>query len=353
VFLSSAEPYFSKAPLSTRYLRIYCNIDRFIFRHLFHPPLVKFLIQGEILKFNLLKKPSLVGIDIKASEIRLVQLKKARRGYQVNALAVKSFPCEVFWEGKVQEWGRLSDSLTELVENLDLKGQAAAVCLPANLIRMQPISLPQGLSPEEIEAEIYAYLQPDLFSKNESLCIDFHPFLVNKNTDNDIFFAATRQEYLAQYTACINASGLLVKIVDVDIYALKRAITYCLPKTDKSQLQAMIYVANESALLMVSNQHCILYHEHWDIDKHIDFESQLKSKIHISLNAFSSVPIEKLIVCDSRENLKNKISFINSININPFTPMHFASHVDQAHALSCSTDFLIACGLAMREVPAW
>lgn len=308
------------------------------------------------MKFNFYTKASsLVGIDLHPTEIRLVQLKKFQQAYQAVRLMAKELPKDTFCEGKIKSWDRMSSILTELIETMGLKNSLAAIGLSSNLVIMQQITLPKGLTHEEIEAEIDACLHRDLPGLQGELSIDFNELSSSHTADAEFFFAATRQEYLSQFIACINASGLQVKIVDVDIYALKRIIFHCLPGViDRLEVSAILYSTNNNMILVVCNREYILFHQFWNLAETTDFYAQLKNKIQLG-NGSANKKIKKLILCGNYSvNLLQTVSFLveEVTYLNPFEYLKLATTLDPSSALR-ATDFLVACGLAMREIPQW
>lgn len=174
---------------------------------------------------NFNRSSSLVGLDIQPDAIRLVRLKKIKRGFQAKDVIENYLPNDVFAEGKIKNWELLRSILVDLVNIHQLNGMPTAISLPVNLVRIHQMQMPHGLSEAEIEIELFSYIHNHLPGLTDSLSIDFVSLPQKQADYNEIFFAATRKEYLSSYIDCVNAAGLKVKIVDVDIYALKRAIS--------------------------------------------------------------------------------------------------------------------------------
>lgn len=304
--------------------------------------------------------PPLVGVDVQPDGVRIAQLKKSRQAYQAQHMAMSKLPQSVFYEGRITRWDILSVVLTELVQALRLEGLGAVISLPVNLVRMQELQVPSGLSETEITAEIHAEARRDLPGMTDALCIDYIELAQTNPAYTRVFFAAAREDYLAQYVQCINASGLKVKIADVDVYALKRVIDFVLNQAPiQHEVHAILYVTNGLATLIVFKAHEIIFHQCWDLIEHVDFSSQLNSRIQMYLATYRNLEISKMAVCGAK-NFFHAISK-HSTCIWPFEvyyPDFFArvkmnSRVEaQSISLACS-DFFLAYGLAMREAPKW
>ena len=155
--------------------------------------------------------PSHLALDVQPDAIRLVQLKKTRRGFQLQLAQYEPLPPDTFADGRIKRWDALSTMLTDLANALNLRGRTVALCLPAQAVRMQRLTLPVGLSDEDIEAEINLQVQQDMPGLNEPLCIDFTFLPAADPTYREVSFAAVRETYLSSYVECARSAGFNVK----------------------------------------------------------------------------------------------------------------------------------------------
>jgi len=289
-------------------------------------------------KFSLFSKPSLIGLDVQPDAIRLIQLKKNKEAYEIEQRLSQPLADEIFAEDKIKHFDRLRLVLSDLVIEHRLMGQAVAVSLPANLVRMQRIQVPTGLTESEVEAEIHAHLQNDLPGLNDALCMDFTRLPSVTKDYTEVFFAAARKEYLLQYVECVQAAGLQVKGVDVESYALKRAVCFLAQWPDITQeANSILYLTPQTATLIIFHSQEIGFYQHWDLMEPVDFLSQLKHYLQLFLTTFRHFTLQKLLVC----------------GCDRYFDLIFNAQADlKIHVMSldmtCPHDFLIAYGLAMR-----
>jgi Tfp pilus assembly PilM family ATPase len=219
---------------------------------------------------------------------------------------------------------------------------------------MQSLNLPSGLSSHAVELEIYAYLERNLPGMRETLCIDFVDAPAKTIGYSQVFFAAARQEYLSQYIACVNAAGLQVKIVDVDVYALQRAVSFCFNSaSERNAMNAILYLTNNNASLIGFTEDDIVFHQYWDITETADFHTQLKNRMQMCNSA-----IKKVILCGGREYVDMMKSAavllaMDVCHVDPFADMRFSARMESEQITARAADFLIACGLSMRNIPKW
>lgn len=167
-----------------------------------------------------------MGLDIQPHVIRLMQLRQSGKRFQALQMAALRLQEQVFVEGKIRDFEPIRWLLNEEVKKRKLAGIATAIQIPANLVRLQTIQIPSGLSRDAIKEEIKLQLEKDFPGLSDSLAIDFSIERAEMAGYSSVHFVVTREEYISQYVSCINATGLIVKIVDVDIYALKRLSTH-------------------------------------------------------------------------------------------------------------------------------
>lgn len=166
----------------------------------------------------------MVGLDIRPQGIWLMQLKRYGKKFQALQMVALELPENVFMDGKIRQFEMIERLLKEHVIKMKLRGLATAIHIPVNLIREQTIQIPSELSPVAIQQEIKMQLEKDFPGLNDALAMDFIVEKAELAGYANIHFVVTREEYISQYVSCINSTGLTVKIVDVDTYALKRLV---------------------------------------------------------------------------------------------------------------------------------
>ena len=310
------------------------------------------------MKIRLFPSPPLIGLDIQPTSIHLLQLNKIKNGYLAACAVTHELSENIFAEGKIKQWDVLRFALSDLVQMHRLHAKAVAIQLPANLVRMQQLDVPQGLSSAQIEAEIDAYIQNDLPGMTDILCIDYVELPKLRSDYSSLFFAAARKEYLLQYIDCVHASGLKVKIVDIDIYALKRFVSCVWQReTKENAVNAVLSMTHDTVNLIMFDAFYIRFHQHWKTDEAPDFIVQFRTRIQLFSAMFPEAVIQHLIVCGKQnrlilDELIHGFAFqVHRLDV--FSHIQFASS-DEANLVRSKPDkFVIAAGLAMRESPSW
>ena len=272
----------------------------------------------------------------------------------MERVVAETCPDDFFAEGKIKQWDKLSYFLTAMVLAHQLENQLTVIALPAHLVRMHSIQIKNSLTEPEIFSEIHHYIERDFPGIQEELCIDFSVFPLQNKPYADLFFIAARKEYVSQYIDCIRASGLKVVMVEVDFNAARRVISSS-DLIKKEYPHALIYLANQTATLLIFDTEKIFFHQNMDVSELRNVVPQLKNQIKICESSYRHLNINQFIICGDREYIevihphKDELLPFQIGDINPFQRMNFY----QPLPLREASPFLLACGLAMQKVPKW
>ena len=309
------------------------------------------------MKFHDLFPHSLIGLDIQPTCVRMLQVKKSRHGWVGERIAERRLPPEIHIDGKIKNWGVLSAILIEWIDRQRAAGMSAAIQVPAHMVHTKRIQLPRGLSADEIMAEIRLKVKRDLPGMTDALSIDFSEATLNAAADRadmEVIFTVCRQEYLLRYKECIETSGLRVKIIDVDAYALLRAAYLDPALSSFSESLLFLHATPEKAALGVFHLHELVFYQTWDFISRQDFLQRLNSNMELCMTSAPSLMFAKV-----RASVHSSINMWlqqepawcdRIITIDPFAHLKLAKSFDLPLA---SNHFLIALGLALREVPLW
>jgi type IV pilus assembly protein PilM len=164
----------------------------------------------------------LVGLDIGSREIKGVQLKEIKTGYQLEGLGIVSLLPELIVDGAILDSFRVVESIKELMseKHLNAKDVAIAVSGHSSVI-IKRVSLPQMTEEElseSIKFEAEQYIPFDI----EDVNLDFE-ILGPREEENqmDVMIVAVKKDKINEYTSVIREAGLNPVIVDVDAFALE------------------------------------------------------------------------------------------------------------------------------------
>jgi hypothetical protein len=204
------------------------------------------------------QRQALVGLDIQPEEVRLLYMRYAKRTFWLEQAAALRLPTGAVCAGKMVLTEQVSKALRILVQQTGTAGCPAAVALPAGSVMTQHLQLPLELQDKECAAEIAANLQHYFPGSQDELVGDF------VRRQQNLFLIAARHEQVMAYAQVVQSAGLEPVIIDMDSYAVARAVQLAVKQSDFA-----VWVPGQ-AFIVVNKNEIIFYeslrdewHEAW------------------------------------------------------------------------------------------
>ena len=190
------------------------------------------------------KKPSLLGIDISSTSVKLVELSQTDAGYRVESLAVEPLPANAVSEKNIQDVEAVGDTLSKALKKSGSKCKLAALAVPGSSVITKVITMPASLSDSEMETQIELEADQYIPYPLEEINLDFQILGETKSNPEtvDVLLAASRSENVEMRTAIAEIAGLTTKIIDVEAYTIEKATSLL-----SSSAQALGEVSEEDA----------------------------------------------------------------------------------------------------------
>lgn len=287
-----------------------------------------------------------LGLDLQSDGIRLIKIAKFKQKMTVELAAFNPLPPNGLVDGGMKDWNELQLMLTKLVKEHDLYDLPVAICVPAKHIKIQSLILPTNLSDIEIETEIIMCMQREQPGLQDSLAIDFIKTSSSQTNSMNIHFYAARNQYIQNYSACINASGLKLKVVETDASAIQRMIlSYLRLSLNKNELGIFIWLRNHDVVLNIFDAEKIIFYQ--QSHKQENEILQIMRGVRLGL-ATANQDKASVIFCG--EESKKQDIFNGIINEWEFPTFYLnPANVFQ----QCAMEFLAALGAGMRKLPIW
>jgi type IV pilus assembly protein PilM len=171
------------------------------------------------------KKPPLVGIDISASSVKVLELSKVGEQYRVERYAVEPLPQNAVVEHAITEIEQVADAVERAYKRSGTKAKHAAVAIAAAHVICKTLRMPASLSEEELQTQIELEADHHVPYPMNEVNLDFT--VIGPCEDNpeevDVLLAACRKEIVDDYLAVIQSKRLTPLVVDVETYAMENA----------------------------------------------------------------------------------------------------------------------------------
>ena len=344
------------------------------------------------------KSAPILGVDISATAIKLLELSRSGSKYRVESYAVEALPPNSVSDKTINDIEAVGEAVARAVKKSGTRTKQAAVCVAGSSVITKLISMPAGLSDDEMESQIQIEADQYIPFPLEEVAMDFE--VVSESEEGadrvDVLLAASRSEIVDNVVASIELGGLSAKVVDIEAFAIENTIDLMckdLPAgtstdaiavadvgsaiTTFSVMENMktIYSREESfggAQLTedIQRRYGLSYEEaglakrqgglpdNYEPEVLEPFKENMASQVGRALQFFyasSQISDLDLLVlaggCSSipgiAELIESKLG-VKTVVANPFTNMAVASKIPTNNLTNDAPAMLIACGLALR-----
>ena len=211
------------------------------------------------------KSDAAIGVDIGTHSIKLVELAGSYDNPRVIAWGIEPLPAGAFSENSIANAELVADTLNSLLLKSAAKGQALSVAVSSSHAITKILGMPADISELELEEQISIEALHFIPYPIDEVNIDFEvlgPSEVNEQ-ENDVLLVACRRSIVDDYIDLVYESGLTLKHVDIDTYALERVFrSQNVLSANTDQPVAMFDIGFFSSHLIVLDGERVLYSRH-------------------------------------------------------------------------------------------
>ena len=171
------------------------------------------------------KQKKVLGLDIGASAVRLVEMSRNGAGYRLDRFAVEKMPLNAMSENEIKDVNAVAAAVRRAYLRSGSKLQDSAVAVSSSQIISKNITMPAGFSESELEEQIKVEAGQYIPYSTDEVNMDF---IVEESATEDsdtlqIQLVASRSENVDARIAVLEQAGVRPKIVDVEMFALENA----------------------------------------------------------------------------------------------------------------------------------
>ncbi|PID61798.1 MAG: pilus assembly protein PilM [Gammaproteobacteria bacterium] len=206
----------------------------------------------------------MLGLDITATSVKLLELKSTKKGYKVVSYTVEPLPANAVNEKNLQDVEAVGDAIARAVKRSGTRTRACAVAVPSAMVITKVIQMPEGLKDHELDAQIQLEADQYIPYSLEEVNLDFFVKGPSEHAADmiDVLLAASRSENVEDRTAAAEIGGLDVKIVDVEPYTMENAfqlIEHQIPDGGAGQTVAILDIGASMTSLCVLRDRELIY----------------------------------------------------------------------------------------------
>ena len=166
------------------------------------------------------RSKAVLGLDIGASSVKLVELHASGGSYQVQRVGYAALPPEAIVQGSFMNAPAISSAVREAYQDGGFKVKDVAASVSGHAVIVKRIQLPTQSAEEldeSIKWEAEQYIPFDINEVN----LDYQ-VLQSEALDGqmDVLLVAAKKDLIDDYMGVINDAGLNMAVMDVDAFAL-------------------------------------------------------------------------------------------------------------------------------------
>ncbi len=178
---------------------------------------------------------NLIGLDIGSSSLKVISLKKSKRGYELTNFGIAPLPPQTIVDRALMNSGAVVDAIRRLIDTQVIRSKEAAISISGHSVIIKKISLPQMSQAEldnQIQWEAEQYIPFDINDVNVDVQI-LNP-QGEEQGQMDVLLVAGKKDMIYDYTTVVSEAGLDPVVVDVDAFSVVNAFeaSYGLPEED-------------------------------------------------------------------------------------------------------------------------
>lgn len=172
------------------------------------------------------KSLPLLGLDISATAVKLLELTRSGDTYRVESYAVEPIPPNSVVDKNIADIPAVGEAISKVVKKSGTKVKNCAAAVAGSSVITKIIEMPANLSDSKMESQIQIEADQYIPFPLEDVAMDFE--IVSKVEGNEervnVMLAASRADNVDARVGAIGLGGLQAKVMDLEAFALENTI---------------------------------------------------------------------------------------------------------------------------------
>jgi len=172
------------------------------------------------------KSKPLLGIDITATAIKLLELSKSGGKYRIESYSVEPLPANSVVEKNIADADAVGEAIGKAVKKSGTRIKDGAAAVAGSAVITKVITMPADISDDDMESQIQLEADQYIPFPLEEVNMDFEIMGPTEGSEGqvNVLLAASRSENVDLRIAALEVGGLEVKVVDVEAFALENTV---------------------------------------------------------------------------------------------------------------------------------
>ncbi|MGN8158916.1 type IV pilus assembly protein PilM [Salinisphaera sp. RV14] len=210
------------------------------------------------------RRRGLMGVDISATRVKLLELDRTGDEFRVLAYASEAMPEGAIRNFQILDAEAVARATLRALERSGSRTRDAAIAVSGPSVISKTILMPASIDDAEMEQQIHFDAEHHIPHPIEEVNLDFQ--VLEPDPDNAQFnrvlLVACRRDNIEMRTAAIEMAHMRVQLVDVEEYALQNACTLLLRRiagVSDADSVAVFDIGPDTTRLTIQHQGLSLY----------------------------------------------------------------------------------------------
>jgi type IV pilus assembly protein PilM len=169
---------------------------------------------------------NLVGVDIGASSIKVVQLKEHRKKLQVVRYGYEPLPAQTIIDGHIMSSGVVTEALLRIFNDAKIQQKEVAVGVYGQSVIVRKITVPM-MTNEELEEQINWEAEQHIPFDIKVMSIDYEVLRKRPEAGQmDLLLVAAKKDEINDYASILREARLRPVIVDINAFTIQNVFEY-------------------------------------------------------------------------------------------------------------------------------
>ena len=349
--------------------------------------------------FGTARTSRVLGIDFSSTTVKLLELSRDDERYRVDSYAIAPLPRDALTDDPTTYAETVGAFLEELLNRTKPRANQAVAAVSGADVIIKTVVMPAGLSEEDLEAQLPVEADQYIPYPLDEVALDFEELgpAAGRDEQVNVLLVACRQESIDSRVDAIEVAGLVPKIIDVEVFALERAMALLQSQLPISENQTIAMVdigASTTTLSVFAGEESVYTREQIfggkqltdsvisryelsadeadlairkgvlpdDCERELlgPFREAVVQQVSRSLQFFFSssefTQLDQIVLCGGVAAIDGLAALIETkmdtptLVANPFADMSLGSRVNVQALERDAPAMMIACGLAMRSI---
>ncbi|MBI2467163.1 MAG: type IV pilus assembly protein PilM [Candidatus Rokubacteria bacterium] len=192
--------------------------------------------------FKKRKRLQVVGLDIGSSSVKVVELRPVGNDYEFVGFGYAPISYGAIEASEIKNASPVQDAIRQALAQGKIEGTEAVIGMSGGSVIAKRVTLPK-MSEAELGESIRWEAEQHIPFDIEDVEIDFQ-VLRQEGNQSEVMLVAVKKGKVQSYVDAVQAAGLNVALVDVDVFALETQHEY--NYSGSSEVVALVNIGHES-----------------------------------------------------------------------------------------------------------